>query len=57
MRNEEVGEAELLTKLGEQVEDLCLHAHIECAYGLVGNDKIWVEGKRSGNADALALTT
>ena len=53
--DEEVGEAELLLQVLEQVEDLGLDRDVERRDGLVGDDQLRVQGERPGDADALAL--
>ena len=55
VRDEEVGELELVLQVEEQVEDLRLDRHVERGDRLVGNDELRVDRKRAGDADALAL--
>ena len=54
--DEQVGEAELLLQVVEQVEDLRLDRHVECRHGLVQHDERRVERQGSGDADPLPLT-
>ena len=53
--DEEVGQAELLLEVVEQVEDLALDRDVERADRLVADDELRVERQRPGDADALAL--
>jgi hypothetical protein len=57
MGDEQVGEIALLLQLMEQVEDLCLHRHIEGARGLVKNHELRVEGQGPSDGDALSLAS
>jgi hypothetical protein len=57
MRNEEIGQAEVALQLGQQVDDLRAHAHVEGRDWFVGNDELGTEREGSGDADALALTS
>jgi len=54
VRDEEVGEPQLLLQVGQQVEDLRLDRHVERGDGLVADDEVWLEG--DGPRDAHALT-
>ena len=53
--DEEVGEAQLLLEVLEEVEDLGLDGDVEGRDGLVADDELRVEGEGAGDADALAL--
>ena len=53
--DEQVGEAELLLEVVEEVEDLALDRDVEGGDGLVADDELGVEGERPGDADALPL--
>jgi hypothetical protein len=53
--DEQVREPELALELLEQVDDLRLDRHVECADRLVGDDEVRPERERAGDADALAL--
>ncbi len=55
VRDEEIGEAELVLQVLEQVESLRLHRDIEGRDRLVGDDEARIERERAGDADALAL--
>src|SRR5829696_619045 len=57
VRDEDVGEAEIVLQVLEQVEDLRLHGHVECGDRLVADDQLGVDRQRARDADALALTT
>ena len=56
MGDEEVGEAEALLQLLQQVHHLRLDRDIERRDRLVADDELGVERERPGDADALALT-
>ena len=53
--DEEIGEAEPLLQLLQQIDDLALDRHVERRNGLVADDDARVDGERPGDADALAL--
>ena len=55
VRDEQVGEAELLLQILEQVEDLRLHRDVERRDRLVADQQVGPERQRAGDADALAL--
>ena len=55
--DEEVGEAELVLEVHEEVEDLGLDGHVEGRDGLVADDELGVEGEGAGYADALASSS
>ena len=55
VRDEQVGEAELLLQVHHQVEHLRLHRDVERRHRLVRDDHGGVERERAGNAEALAL--
>src|SRR3984893_14231027 len=57
MRNENVGQPELLLKVGQQVENLRLDRNVEGGDGLVGDDQLRSKGQGAGDADALPLAT
>src|SRR5438552_3912340 len=50
-----VGEAELLLKLLQQVDDLSLDRDVEGRYRFVGDDQLGAHGEGAGDADALTL--
>src|SRR5256885_14637855 len=54
VRDEQVGQVELLLQLDEQVEHLRLHGHIESGYRLVGDDEPRPDRERAGGAAAPA---
>ena len=55
VRDEEVGEPELLLQALEEVEDLRLHRDVERRDGLVADQDFRADGERAGDRDALAL--
>src|SRR4051812_40822283 len=55
MRDEDVGEAEVVLKRLEQVDHLRLDRDVECGDGLVGDDQLRPKRERTRDADALAL--
>ena len=56
VRDEEVGELELLLELLEQVDHLRLDRDVERRDRLVGDDEVWVDRERARQTDPLALT-
>src|SRR5206468_5337961 len=54
--DEQAGEAVLALQLLEEVEDLCLHRHVEGRGGFVGHEQPRLESEGPGDAHALALT-
>ena len=55
VRDEEVGELELLLQLLEEIDDLCLDRHVERRDRLVRDDEIRIQRECAGEADALPL--
>jgi hypothetical protein len=55
VRDEEVGEVEVLLEPFEKVQDLRLDRDVERRHGLVADDELRGEGERSGDPDPLAL--
>jgi hypothetical protein len=53
--DEEVGEAEFLPEVHEEVQDLGLDRDVEGGYRLVADEKARLHGECSGDADALSL--
>src|SRR3712207_8070985 len=53
VRDDDVGEAEPLLQLLEQVHDLRLDRDVEGADGLVGDDQLGVQRDGAGDPDAL----
>ena len=53
--DEQVGEAELLLQVLQQVDHLRLDRHVERRHRLVADDQLGLDGERAGDADALAL--
>ena len=56
MRYEENGKSEVLAKLVEKVDDLCLNRYVKCRDRLVGDDHIGAHDNRTRNTDSLTLT-
>ncbi len=54
--DEDVGEVELVLEVVEQVDDLRLDRHVERRNRLVGDDQLWAQRERTGDADPLALS-
>ena len=54
--DDQVGEPEPLLEVGEQVEHLRLHRHVERRHRLVGDQQVRLEREGARDADALALT-
>ena len=57
VRDEDVGQPELVLEVGEEVEHLRLDRDVKGRDGLVGDDDRRVDGERPGDADPLALTS
>ena len=55
VRDEQVGQAELVLNVLEQVDDLRLHGHVEGRHRLVGDDQLGPQRKCPGDPDTLAL--
>ena len=55
VRDEEIGDAELALQFLEQLQHARLHRHVERRHAFVGDDQLWPQGQRPGDADALAL--
>ena len=55
MGDEQVGEAQLLLQVLQQVHHLGLDGDIECGHGLVEDQQLRCQGQRAGDADALLL--
>src|SRR5262245_31087487 len=53
--DEEVREPEVLLKLLEQVDHLCLNRDVERRDRLVGDDEVGIDRERAGEPDPLAL--
>ena len=53
--DEEIGEAEAILKLLEEVDDLGLDRDIEGGEGLIGDDEPGLDGEGAGDADTLPL--
>ena len=55
VRDEQVRQLELFLQIAEQVDDLGLHTHVECADRFVANDEFRLHRQRPCDADALPL--
>ena len=55
VRNEQVGQLQLLLQIHQQVDDLRLDRDVERRHRLVGDDERRVERERARQPDALAL--
>ena len=55
VRNEEVGDAELVLQVVEQVDHAGLNGHVERGDGLVEDQELGLEHQGAGDADPLAL--
>ena len=55
MRDEQVGEAEPLLQVDQQVDDLRLDVDVERRDRLVGDDEVRLDRERARDGDALAL--
>ena len=54
--NEEIGQAQFILQFVKHVDDLRLNGNVKRGDRLVADDEFRVDGKRTGNADTLALT-
>lgn len=57
MRNEEIREPQLISKVHQKVEDLGLDGDIEGRDGFIGDDQIGTKGDSPGNSDPLPLSS
>ena len=55
VRDEEIGEAEVVLQIRQQVEDLRLHGDVERARRFVEYQEVGFDGEGAGDADPLAL--
>ncbi len=55
VRDEQIGEAEALLQIDQQVDDLRLDVHVERGDRLVGDDEVGPQRERARDRDALAL--
>ena len=55
VRDEQIGEAELVAQIGEQIDDRRLHGDVERGDRLVADDEARLGGQRPGDRDALPL--
>ena len=54
--DEQVGNAELVLDVFEEIHHLCLHRDVQCRDRLVGDDDAGIDRKGSRNTNPLALT-
>src|SRR5688572_14164761 len=55
VRDEQVCQAELLLKVLEQIEDLCLHRDVERRHRLIANNELRLHRKRARDTETLPL--
>jgi hypothetical protein len=55
VRHEEIGDAQFLLQVHQQVHHLRLHGHVQCGHGFVADDQFRVECQRARDAQPLAL--
>ena len=55
--NKDIGQAKLLLQVLQEVQNLCLHRHVERGDSLVTNNQLRLHRQGPRNADALALAT
>ena len=55
VRDEQIGQLQLLLQIHQQVDDLRLHRHVERRHRLVEDQERRVQRERARQADALAL--
>ena len=55
MRDEQVGQLELVLQVHQQVDDLRLDRHIQRRYRFIADDQFRTQRQRAGDADALPL--
>ncbi|MNC77034.1 hypothetical protein D3C75_1288850 [compost metagenome] len=53
--DEQVGQAQFVLQVGQQVEHLCLHRHVQGRHRLVADDHLGFAGDRPGDCHPLAL--
>ena len=54
--NKQVGEAEFVLQLLQNIDHLGLYGHVQGGNGLVADDKLRFRGQGSGDADSLPLS-
>src|SRR5207253_9347209 len=57
MRDEEIGELQLLLQVHQQIDDLRLNRHVQRRHRLVEDDERGTECERASQADSLTLTS
>ena len=56
VRDKQIGQAQRLLQVLQQIENLGLDGHVQCRHRLVGHDQRGVEHQGPRNGNALALT-
>ncbi len=54
--NKEISESEFLLQVLQQIDDLGLDRHIQCRHRLIADNQFRLDGERTRDTDALALT-
>ena len=57
VRDEQIGQAEIALQLLQKIHDLRANAGVESGNRFIGHDELRLQGKRAGDADALALAS
>ena len=57
MSDKEEAHTKFSLQVVKQVNDLRLNRHVESAHGLISHNELWLQSDRTGNADALALSS
>jgi hypothetical protein len=57
VRDEQVGETELVSQVHQEVQNLRLDGDVEGGDGFVGDNQLRMKGDSPGNPDSLALTS
>jgi hypothetical protein len=55
VRHEQIGQAELILQIRQQVDDLRLYRDIKCRDRFVGDDQFGSQRQRARDADPLSL--
>ncbi len=57
MADKQIGQAQLVAQVHEQIEDLRLNRHVQRRHRFVAHQQFRLHRQRPGNPDALALAT
>src|SRR5690606_6750665 len=57
MADEQIGQVEALAQVHEEIDDLGLDGDVESRDAFVADEKLWPDGERTRDTDALTLTT